>query len=221
MSHGRTHPDPRRLARNNPFSASRQESVSWIEPPQGPTLEQIASSLRRLDYRAAIVGPKGSGKTTLLKALEPMAVADGRQIWSCTFSRDLSEQRIQLREARKQQSENRILFVDGIERLSSWRRIWLLKRHGFGKTSSTSGGIVATIHRRSRALPTLVETEPDFETFVILLGRLDVATKDVVGQSKTLFERHNGNIRLVLRSLYDQYAAGRFRDIDAQVCPRP
>lgn len=200
-------------ARNNPFNAAAQDSIKWIEPPQGLGLKPLLADLSELNFRAAIVGPKGSGKTTLLAALQPHIANRGLTCYPITFSRDARTRKTQFTNivaARNLRKRKTVLLVDGSERLS-WRQRCSLTRSVTGNSfRENQTGIVVAIHRQTWLLPTLVRARPDLETLEQILRQLRMADRDVIEESKTLFEFHNGNIRLVLRSLYDQYAAGRF-----------
>jgi hypothetical protein len=67
---------------DNPFSVDHVLRVRFR--PQGCSWDDLMSRLARLNYRAAVVGPRGSGKTTLLEDLGPLLEARG---FRCIFSR--------------------------------------------------------------------------------------------------------------------------------------
>jgi hypothetical protein len=94
-------------------------------------------------------------------------------------------------------------MIDGAEQLGriGWRRLL--------RATRPAGYLVATLHRPG-LLPTLVECRTDSDLLRNLIEELvpddAQALEPKIGE---LFVRHNGNIRLCLRELYDLYA-GRY-----------
>ncbi|MBL8849862.1 MAG: hypothetical protein JNG89_09265, partial [Planctomycetaceae bacterium] len=77
----------------------------------------------------------------------------------------------------------------------------LLKRR-----AGRHAGLVVTLHRSGR-LPTLIDCRTSSDLLESIVARLAPDDVDHLrGELPALFHRHQGNIRLCLRSLYDRYA---------------
>jgi hypothetical protein len=93
------------------------------------------------------------------------------------------------------------ILLDGAEQLGflAWRR--------FLRCAQLAGGLIVTVHRPGR-LPTWVRCETTIELLdelvAQLLGSIDDSVRSV---NRHLFEKYQGNLRLVLREWYDLYAA--------------
>ncbi len=189
-----------RPARDNPFRSECIQTLSFR--PQSVTWEELLQRLDELGRRAALIGPHGSGKTTLLRRL-------GEHLRDSGFC--VLEQRIrvdepnpsvgELREFAGPADEETILLFDGADHLSP-RRWRALQR-----AARPAAGLIVTSHG-TPLLPTLIETA----TSVDLTQRL-VAELIGEGQAATmreelamLFHAHQGNVRDVLRALYDRWA---------------
>ncbi len=156
------------------------------------------AALEHLRFRASIEGPHGSGKTTMLEGLAPRLQGQGHSI---EFIRLNSATRKMpaafLRSVTTDQASRQILIVDGADLLgrASWLCLKLL--------SKRAGGLIIATHRKGM-LPLLMEcsTNPDL---------LNEIVTDLVGEeaeslhqlNAMLFTKHNGNLRAVLRELYD------------------
>ena len=190
-------------ARNNPFAVQRTDAIpfDFSETP----FEDIASFYRHakaFNFRGAIRGRHGNGKTTLL----------------CDLSRYLKDQEIDCelallpRETKLQQQavekltrrgiDGAIILVDGIERLPFIDRLRLIPR------SKSFAGFIATTHYIGR-LRTLVRCGTSEQTLMAILRSLNMDQADVVAAGKPLVSKHRGNLRSVLRELYDQFADGK------------
>ena len=165
------------------------------------TWEQLLDSLAQLHYRAAIIGPKGSGKTTLLEALATRL--ESRGLVPVPLRLDAEHRRLAADDVRAlwgRLGARDVMLLDGAEQMS-WFAWWRFER-----CSHAGGGLVITSHRAGR-LPTLFEcqTTPALLDRMLddLLAQEAVAWRDLAHQ---LYERHQGNLRAVLRSLYDEFA---------------
>ena len=166
--------------------------------------DALLDRLIRRGGRGALVGPKGLGKTTLLEAMgRDLARRGYRVVWlrlSCerravdwrTLRRDLNPG-----------GKCLALLLDGAEQLNlaRWWRVRLLARR--------ATVLLVTTHRPGR-LPTLHRHAASPE----LLGDLVRALLDNTvhpypdyEQLQTLFQRHDGNLRECLRTLYDRYSS--------------
>ena len=66
-------------------------------------------------------------------------------------------------------------------------------------------GVVATLHRPAR-LPTLVECRTDPALLARIIAELCPEDAGDIGVIHQLYEKHQGNIRLALREMYDRHA---------------
>ncbi|MEM7588272.1 MAG: hypothetical protein AAF560_33100 [Acidobacteriota bacterium] len=195
-----------RAARANPFRVSRVlrlryrlGTVQWRD---------LLARLAALDYRGALVGPKGSGKTTLLEDLEQRLTAEGWRIVPLRLSAERS--RLSAGDWRQLAGlrARDLVTVDGVEQLGawSWRRLaW--RCHG-------AGGLVVTSHSAGR-LPTLRQHHTDPGLLLELVAELvgPIPATRLRPRLEALFERHHGNLRDCLRSLYDAWAAGELEGL--------
>jgi len=184
---------------DNPFSSHRIDSLEY-RLPEG-SWPELTGRLHALGGRAALVGPEGSGKTTLLEEL-------GRRLpGTIVLVRLGGSRRRPLATAlaalpRSITGDHRVL-VDSGERLGAmaWVRFRRAVRH--------AGGVVITDHAPGR-LPTLIRCRTSPELLAELVAELASAEAGRLGpRLGELFTRHDGNIRLCLRELYDIYAGRR------------
>jgi hypothetical protein len=184
---------------DNPFRADRIDRVRYR--PQGFTWDELLNRLRRLDYRAAIEGGYGSGKTRLLKELAARLEERGFRV---SVVRIGSESRSfpggLLRVLLSAKSPDRIVLLDEADRLSAFPLMVLRL------LSRRLGGLVVTSHEPG-ILPLLVECKASPELLDEILAELVGQETDALRQwSRRLFREHGGNMREVLRALYDVYS---------------
>lgn len=187
-------------ARDNPFRTERLHAIAY-RPPDG-SWEELAGRLAALRYRAAIVGPEGSGKTTLLEALAPRLEADGfrvRMVGGLSRSnRRLPRRRVAALFAGAGRCD--VVLLDSADMLGplAWRR--------FHRRTRRLGGLIVAAHRPG-LLPTLIQcrTSPELLDAILdeLLGPAAGAWRPAAHR---LFAAHHGNVRTVLRGLYDAFA---------------
>ncbi len=186
-------------ARDNPFSTDRLLRVRYRL--EGADWAGLMGRLAGLGYRAAIVGPKGSGKTTLLEDLVPRLAGLGFR--PRLLRLDEEHRRLAPgfeREFCRGLGRRDIVLLDGAEQMNWWR--W----GRFRRRSGRGAGLIITCHSAGR-LPTLMECRATPELLDRLLGELVGApTPDLREEGQRLFEACGGNIREVLRGLYDVYA---------------
>jgi len=184
-------------AADNPFAVRKVLAIRYRLA--GETWEALLERLASLRYRAAIVGPHGRGKTTLLEDLAPRLEALGFRIRSVmlhTGNRFLTRDQ---REVLLHDMGSRdLLCIDGAEQLS--RSAWasLLAR------SRVAGGLLVTSHRPG-LLPTLIDCETTPELLAGIMRDLAGPEADGIPM-RSLFARHEGNIREALREMYDVWA---------------
>jgi hypothetical protein len=182
---------------DNPFASHRIEGLAFR-----CAALQWSSLMQRMDDlggRVAIVGPKGSGKTTLLKELarrldEPVVIVripgDCPDPWRTTRS-----------QLPRRSTHQHAILVDGSEQLGvfGWRRLLHATR--------SARRLIVTLHRRGH-LPTLLDCNTDSGLLRDLVSELaPQGFNEIEPSLDGLFHRHNGNLRLCLRELYDVYAA--------------
>ena len=189
-------------ARDNPFGAQRLLALRY--QLCGLTWDDLLGRLAALGYRAALVGPHGHGKTTLLEDLAARLEERGFRLRSATLH--AGDRRLSAGQECtlfKGLTRRDCLLLDGAEQLNplSWRRA--------ERRSRAAGGLVVTSHRAG-LLPTLVEcrTTPELLSDLVreLLGNGEEAAGGLQTSLEELYARHGGNLRNVLRELYDLWA---------------
>jgi hypothetical protein len=184
-------------ARDNPFATQRVSRLRYQF--RGGDWLSLLSRLQSLGRRGAIVGPHGSGKTTLLEELGERLTSQGVRVHHL-FLNDQSRaypldfvQRVG-----DSPTESDIILFDGCEQLGplAWRRFhWQTRR---------AGGLVITTHRPGR-LPTLWNCETNPELLTDLVGQLlNQETVVPAEHLQELYAKHGGNLRDVIRELYDR-----------------
>jgi hypothetical protein len=188
-------------ARDNPFCTDRILRVRY--KPEDTTWDEILTRLAQLGFRAAIVGPKGSGKTTLLEDLVPRLQRLG--FVPRLFRLDEDHRRLPTaveRDLCRCMTQRDLVLLDGAEQMAWWW--WWRFRQGCRR----GGGLIITSHRPG-LLPTLIECRPSPEL-------LDQVVRELLGEaapvlqvpSRRLYQECRGNVREVLRGLYDLCAEG-------------
>lgn len=194
-------------ARENPFKTDSVLGVRYRLRDR--SWDDLFERLKKLNYRAAIVGPHGTGKTTLLEDMEPRLVALGFRVIHLRLDRETSKfEREFLRELFATLSERDVLLFDGAEQMSRmrWQR--------FKIRSKRAAGLIITSHRRGM-LPTLIECATSSELLreiirELLGGEARRELPDKLHMNK-LHTKHDGNLRDALREMYDLYAAEDFK----------
>ena len=186
-------------ARENPFRSDRV--LQFHYRLQGESWESLLARLERLNYRAAIVGPEGTGKTTLLGDLAARLAAKGFTLKPLTLTRERRVFRPErLRPFFSGLAPPDVVLLDGAEQMGqlAWYR--------FNRACRRAAGLVITTHHPGR-LPTLIEcsTDPDLLQWIVgeLLGEQAAAWRDT---AERLYLAHDGNLRDVLRAMYDLFA---------------
>jgi energy-coupling factor transporter ATP-binding protein EcfA2 len=191
-----THSPAARRPADNPFSGHQVERLAFRR--HGFSRKELCNRIQDLGGRAAIVGPKGSGKTTLLEELasaipgDPVLVRIGG---GC--HRPWRTARAQLPHPVR---PHHAVLVDGAEQLGpvGWRLLLRVAR--------PASYLVVTLHRPG-PLPTLIECSADAGLLRDLVAELaPTDAPDLEPGLTDLFDRHDGNIRLCFRELYDVYA---------------
>lgn len=195
-------------AKRNPFAMERVTSIPY-RFEHGNWQTQLRE-LRALNYRAAIVGPQGTGKTTMLSQLKDELEREvERETVYLFLPQDKVTRNDLLRETLAEDLSRKILLVDGVERLSIVQRLALFR------TSANAQGLIVTSHNPLRfppfRLPTWIRTRPNELVLDYVLSELRMDDPEVRAAGKKSFRIHKGNLRDVLRDLYDRHSSLRFR----------
>ncbi|MFZ5572468.1 MAG: hypothetical protein ACOZF0_18870 [Thermodesulfobacteriota bacterium] len=189
-------------ARNNPFSSGCIDSLPYHF--MDTNREELLLRLAALNCRAAIVGPEGSGKTTLLAELGRQLEKAGYRVVNLRFDRQRrSLTGKMIRKIRREKPTAAAFLIDGVEQLSRFSRMRLrfhLRR---------AGAVVVTSHGLGW-LPVLVFTRTSPELLSLLVDRLlGVSGALPAERIRRLYRKYNGNIRLGLRELYDEFTSSQ------------
>lgn len=183
-------------ARDNPFRTEQVLRVRYRLAPEA--WDRLLDRLESFGRRAAIVGPQGSGKTTLLEDLAPRLRERGFAVRDLRLDTETPRFEPGVLDGLFASLGSRdVILFDGAEQLGwlAWSR--------FERRARAAAGLVITGHRPGR-LPSLLETSTSPEL-------LDDIVREILGgrapeSTRSLFEKHGGNLREALRELYDQFA---------------
>jgi len=179
---------------DNPFASRRIDRLEYRF--QGIDVQSIAERLRLTGGRGSVIGPHGSGKTTLLEQLAERL--DGRPVWVRLNAQTPRPLASTVSKLPRPITKEHAVLIDGAEQLGPWSWWRLRQRTRNART------IIITSHSPGR-LPTLHECTTSPELLAELVGEL---APKMAGSTDLdeLFRRHNGNIRLCFRELYDVLA---------------
>ncbi len=186
---------------DNPFRSARLDGLGY-EPLDGPGAEELVERFRRAGSLGALVGPHGVGKTTLLEAMARVFVGEGADVrWIRLNEERRTPQWHAWRQATRGLKTRSVLVVDGAEQLP---RAWWWRVRA---AASSAGGLLVTMHEPG-LLPMLHELLPRRAVLTPILEQLLVSSERVrcEAHAGALFAAHDGNVRDVLRALYDEYA---------------
>jgi hypothetical protein len=185
------------IARENPFRTERVHALPY-RPPEGG-LEALAERFDAMGRRGALVGPQGSGKTTLLENLVPEIAARGHPVRRIDLDREPGFFDAAIyRPFFESLAPGTVVILDSAEKLGRWR--W----RAFERESRRAGGLLITTHNPG-FLPTLLACRASPLLLEELVRELVGADAETLPLGP-LYDLHQGNLRLVLRSLYDLYA---------------
>ena len=185
-------------ARENPFSSYHLHRIPFI--PVGITWLEIIAKLESLHYRAAVTGPEGSGKTTFLFALESYLRENNYRTYYLQVYADPKANRRSVQDMLRSLMNDCIYFIDGADLLSPllWYRLYL--------GTKPVKGLIITSHKKNM-LPVLLRCRTNISLLNEIIQRL-LGDKDegVLALSQRLFYEEDGNIRHVLRGLYEIFS---------------
>ena len=192
-------------AKDNPFAVQRTDALHFdFQETHFVDVNAFAKRAQTLNYRGAILGRHGHGKTTLLCDLHLWL---GEQQIDCELMfvpREKGLQGAALEKMIRRGQGGCIILIDGLERLPFFARQRLLNK------SKSFGGFVATTHRPSR-LRKLIHCRTSHRTLLAVLDSLELNQPEIRAAGISLLSKHHGNMRCVLRGLYDQFANGQFQ----------
>jgi len=207
-------------ARDNPLSVHKVTAVPFRFPVGN--WETHLQRLQLLRYRGAIVGPQGSGKTTLLRELSKRLQSTGRAVCYLFLPQEAAHREQLVGIGWQAARSGQIVLIDGWERLRRQQRRQLIQATGEGEgegggvadgwggaAGRPGGGLIVNSHRPCR-LPTWVHLQPTRDTLIYVLNCLErLDQPPFIARAEQLFAVHAGNVRDVLRALYDDVADGR------------
>jgi hypothetical protein len=179
---------------DNPFASRRIDGLFYRF--QGSGIESVIDRLERNGGRGAIIGLHGSGKTTLLEELADHL--DGRLVWiglTAETGRPLESALAALPDT---VTSGHAILIDGAEQLGRWAWWRLVRR------VKNARNVVITRHTPGR-LPTIHECLTSPPLLAGLVGELAPEVGEAIDLDE-LFLRHDGNLRLCFRELYDLWA---------------
>ena len=179
---------------DNPFASRRIDRLTYRVPEGG--LRFVVERLRRAGGRGAVVGAHGSGKTTLLEALADRL--DGRPVRLALNAETARPLEFAIASLPETIGSERTILIDGAEQLGRWGW-WRLARR-----VKDAGIVVITSHTPGR-LPTIHECLTSPQLLAELVDELAPGMSEVIDLDE-LHRRHEGNIRLCFRELYDRWA---------------
>jgi len=187
-------------ARDNPFRTERIQEWRY-RFSAGKSWQTLCDRLRTMRFRGAIVGPHGCGKTTLIEDLCGQLAAAGHKVDGLRINSESSRHwRRPLTRLERYGLAETIVVIDGAEQIGWWQWRGVLTR------SQAWRGLIITTHRPGR-LPVLYECQPEFAVLRDMVGHLAPELfESLSDRLPALFQDHQGNLRLCLRSLYDWVA---------------
>ena len=179
---------------DNPFASRRIDRL--IYRFQEGDLQTVVERLHRAGGRGAVVGAHGSGKTTLLEALADRL--DGRPVRIALNAETPRPLAFAIGALPETVGPEHTVLIDGAEQLGRWAW-WRLARR-----LNDAGIVVSASHSPGR-LPTIHECTTSPELLAELVAEL---APEIAGSADldAIFHRHQGNIRLCFRELYDRWA---------------
>lgn len=174
---------------DNPFRSTRVDAAPYV--CRGPTPEQLIARWEARGRRGTVIGAHGSGKTRLLGELERLLRREG-----------VSPLRLRLDRAPRFEAAalvGAVVLADGHDSLPRWRQRWLLW------AGRRSAGMILVTHGAT-PLPLLHRCEPDRRVLGQVVRELAGEEHRLEAELDVLWRQHRGNMRDVLRALYDRCA---------------
>lgn len=175
----------------NPFRVSRLAGLPPVWEADGPA--GLARRWEAAGRRGALVGPHGTGKSTRLRALAAHLADGGWNVVAVQWHDDGTTTPPGWARVLAAPGPRDLVCLDGSENagaLTSLRLRLRLRR---------AGGVLATLHRPARWLPTLAVHRPDPAVFVAHACALDPGCAD---RAREAFAAARGNAHEAFRRLY-------------------
>jgi hypothetical protein len=201
----------------NPGSSAIVHGADWLQSGSGQDVDQLARAFLRCGGLGQIVGPHGCGKSALglalLRRLDPDRVPASMVIVRKQSGVPLALQTSQTLTPLSAPNPsvaldqrcplNRIILLDGGEQLSLLHRFLMILA-----ARRLNTGLVLTTHRALAGIPLIATLQPSIDHFVEIAGRLqqNAPMRLTDAQIRAAYLECNGDYRLSLRMLYDQYA---------------
>jgi hypothetical protein len=182
-------------ARDNPFAVGRLERLHYRFPPR-TSIETLLSRLRERAMRGALVGPEGRGKSTLLGELALRLAEEGLAVARVTLHRGESRVPREILESISAAGAGDALLLDGAEQLSTLS--WVVLRF----QTRRLGAFVVTSHRDG-LLPAVFRCETSPELLAELIDELAPERPPDFPSARSLYQRHDGDLRQALFEAYD------------------
>lgn len=193
-------------AKDNPFRSGRIEKIPYCL--RGLSRKALYARIQTMHFRGALVGAQGTGKTTLLEEIGQELSAQGKEVCSLRLTEEnpsFSWKR--LNSLRAMMHKNLIVLLDGADRMS--RLQWEI----FQRMTRPAGGMIITTHAL-KWLPQIFHCETDLYVLKEVLQNLLADAHALIwDDARVLFYQYDGNIRLVLRDLYESFAEDRYADL--------
>jgi len=184
----------------NPFAMEHHHAgVLPFFLPEGQTVAGLLQAVRSGAGSGQILGPEGTGKSTLLRAIAEAARESGDSVEEIRAAADGKVQPFS--------ASTRVLCVDEADRISWWRRAWLV-RH-----ARRHAQVLVVAARRDLGLPTIWQCEVSEALMTriaeAVLARSPELPKLVAaGRAPDALRECGGNARNALLRMYDWYEEG-------------
>ncbi len=183
----------------NPFATCwTNPGIVAYQASHHDTPERLVNQLSQQQWQGEIVGPHGMGKSTLLHAMEPLAIAGGKN-WLRIDLQNRGGQSDRRRLGAMDLEPASLLVVDGFEQLTPFHQRQVRRR-----CRRAGAGFLVTSHAPT-GLPLLTKLAPDQELALACFRSLTADRSTPVTESdvRIAFHAYNGNIRELLFDLYD------------------
>ena len=172
-----------------PVPFERIEKLAYIAYEYN--LQEVATRLKRHNYRGAICGPAGSGKSVMLQALGDELMDHGLTPLPLILNPDRTsalpqDWRRKIRNARHTDA----LLLDGYDLLPLWARVWV------SLASMRAGAVIVTSQKQMR-FKTLAHLKPTVTLLRQLVDKLQSNASDTV-DCDAIFKSCGGNLRAAL-----------------------
>lgn len=188
-------------AGENPFRSARVTGLGFCWP-EGGSMAVLMAEWRSAGCRGAVAGAKGNGKSTLLREWMAALAEEGWVCWALRLTEE--SPRLPRKLAPPVGSDGRPVcaVLDGAEQMG-----WVDRRRWRRAVRRLQGEIQTCHDPRGARLPVLWTLQAGPAQVEHLLGQLLGGARGRVPESAAeLLAAHQGDVRQLLRSLYDRAA---------------